>query len=142
MQLPDGTARLLYLPAVRGQTCAGQPPEIWLGTPETRQAEHLWTIDQGMPGVMGTTYTLPRAFLWSPQSNHVFLYEGDACGLGGNWRVDLDASQAQQLPITGRLLTWAPQGIVTQNRDSFALALWNESGEKIGEILFTTPNPA
>jgi hypothetical protein len=42
--LPDGSRRLLFATAERGDTAATQPPVIWMGEPESGQIEAIWTI--------------------------------------------------------------------------------------------------
>jgi Tol biopolymer transport system component len=141
--LPDGTRRLLFATAERGDTAPTQPPVIWMADPESGYAEAIATIDQGrtVPKYGTAIYDIPRDFLWSPRSEREFIYLADGAALGGVWRVDLDAGTAEplggteSLARTGlRLVAWTPEGIVIQNQD--ALWLLDESGEVRGEIRF------
>lgn len=126
--LPDASRHLLFVTAERGDTAATQPPVIWMGEPESGQAEAIWTIDQGKDWskgeLTGTLYDIPRDFLWSPHSDQTFIYLADGAALGGVWRVDLEAEKAEpfgkaeSLGRTGlRLLAWATEGIVIQSQD-------------------------
>jgi len=142
--LPDGSRRLLFATTGRGDTVATEPPVIWMADPESGQAEAIWSIDQGKDwskGEMtGTIYDTPRDFLWSPHSEHEFIYLAGAV-LGGVWHVDLEMGKAkplrqvESLGRTGlRLLTWVPEGIVIQSQD--VIWLLDENGEVQGEIRF------
>jgi len=148
--LPNGTRRLLFATAERGDTAPGSPPVIWAGDVESGQAEAIWTIDRGADWswgeIAGTIYDIPRTFLWSPRSEREFVYLADGAALGGVWRVDLDAGTANSLgalePVkrTGlHLLAWTSEGIVVQNQD--ALWLVDEDGEVRGEIRFREETP-
>jgi len=143
--LPDASRHLLFVTAERGDTAATQPPVIWMGEPESGQAEAIWTIRQGKDWskgeLTGTLYDIPRDFLWSPHSDQTFIYLADGAALGGVWRVDLEAEKAEPLGKvesvgrTGlRLLAWTPEGIVIQNQDG--LRLLDENGEVQGEMRF------
>jgi hypothetical protein len=141
--LPDGTQRLLFATAERGDTAPMQPPVVWTADPESGHAEAIATINQGrtVPKYGTAIYDIPRDFLWSPRSEREFVYLADGAALGGVWRVDLDAGTAgplggtESLARTGlRLVAWTPEGIVIQNQD--ALWLLVESGEVLGEIRF------
>ena len=142
--LPDGSRRLLFTTRDWGDSVAKSPPVIWMADPESGQAEAIWSIDQGKDwskGEMtGTIYHTPREFLWSPRSEHGFIYLAGAV-LGGVWHVDLETGkaeplgEAESLGRTGlRLLAWATEGIVIQGQD--VIWLLDEKGEIRGEIRF------
>jgi hypothetical protein len=136
--LPDGSPRLLYSVAGRGDTCPPPPAVIWLADPISRSAQAIWTL--GGPDADGPfACSMPGSFLWSPQATGVLLYQDGAAV----WRLDVEARQAAQLPITGSLLSWRPEGIVTQDISygPRVLRLWSETGELLGEIDFPNASP-
>jgi hypothetical protein len=136
--LPSGAQRLLFLGPGKGM------PTIWQADPEIKQAKAIWTVKHGETYTKGTTisgtlYATPDDFLWSPQSDHEFVY----LAAGAVWRVDMETGQdVQVVQFTagaGRLLVaWTAQGLVEQSWKWDAnwnkLSLWNEAGEVVGEI--------
>ncbi|NPV09226.1 MAG: hypothetical protein HPY83_14870 [Anaerolineae bacterium] len=146
VRLPDGSRKLLFATGQRVSTAVAEPPVIWVADPETEQAEQALVVSQGRDQGKSTAYDLPRQFLWSPVSSDEFLYLADGAGLGGIWTVDLATHTSSPVPGTeslgdmaGRILAWAPEGIVT--KDAETLRLLSETGEPIGEIVLGDSAP-
>lgn len=142
--LPDGSLRLLFVAAKREMSLATEPPVIWLASPESRQADAVWTVTSGRAlespeGHVTFSYDLPLDLFWSPTSVHELVFLAHASAPGGVWRVDLEAKSVDRVPapedVHRRLLAWMAQGIVTQSGNS--ISLLDQTGAVKGEISFS-----
>jgi len=141
--LPDGTLRVLFATVERADTAISQPPVIWLADPDSGQAKTIGMVEQSRTILESdlTIYDMPLNLIWSPYSEHTFIYLANGVAVGGVWRVDLDKEtttplgKAETWGRTGvQLLAWTPEGIVLQSQDT--LQLLGEDGEIRGEIHF------
>lgn len=134
ISLPNGAPRILFVDGKTGvgTTVGIQPPDIWMGDPETRQAKAIWTINHGVTFITETTYYLPGQFLWSPSSENEFVYFLPGSGI---WKVDL-LNQTEQLLVEkgDSLWAWTPAGIIMSDNSAGVLQLVNEFGVVQGEI--------
>jgi hypothetical protein len=136
IRLPDGTQRILYYLTGRGV----QPSVIWMGDPESRQAEAIWTVEHGSTWPSSDSeikYDSPVDILWSSKSNHEFIYSAGH----DVWRVNLETGKEKLIWETSyrNLLTWTTKGIVTWSKDEGIIQLLDESGEVQGEIRLSEP---
>jgi hypothetical protein len=137
ISLPNGAPRILFVDGKQapGLTVGIQPPDIWMGNPETRQAKAIWTITHGVAynnkGTPDTDYYFPEEILWSPSSENEFVYSL----LGDIWKVDLLNQTEQHLvEKSKRLWAWTPAGIIMSDNSTGVLQLVNEFGVVQGEI--------
>ncbi len=128
--LPDGTLRVLFATVERADTAISQPPVIWMADPDSGQAETIGVIEQSrtIPKSDLPIYDMPLDFLWSPHSEHTFIYLTNGVAVGGVWRVDLDKEtttplgKAESWGKSGaQLLVWTAEGIVVQSQDALQL---------------------
>lgn len=110
--MPDGTQRVAFVGSDARSVARSEPPDVWLGDPESGEARIIWTVSQGETFADGwSVYDVPVDFLWSPRSEFEFAYLGDGAAFGGGWRVDVENQQISQL-IAGNvgLVSWAEEG--------------------------------
>ena len=141
--LADGTIRILFVAAGRGDRTATAPPTIWSGDPDSGQAERIGVVEQGRTVAERdlTIYDLPTDILLSPSSKKKVVYLTGGMAAGGIWQLDTETEKSTLLnapEIRGvdgaRLLAWTPGGLVVKDRDT--LRLLDENGETQGEIRF------
>ncbi len=119
--LPDGTPRILFFDGGQapGGTVFVNPPVLWMGDPESRQSEAIWTIDHGeSTGKGDPVYWIPNNILWSKREEKEFIYV-----LSGKvWHVDLSTSKEELLGTADpHLLAWTANGVVSQNQGDIHL---------------------
>jgi hypothetical protein len=134
--MPDGKQRVVFVGTDARVAARSDPPDVWLGDPESGEARIVWMASQGKTFADGSSvYDVPVDFLWSPRSEREFVYLGDGAAFGGVWRVDVESRQADNL-MAGNvgLVAWAEEGVVVQSEE--AIWLLGEAGEIRGEFRF------
>jgi hypothetical protein len=139
VSLPDGSRRISFVTMQRAMTMVTEPPRIWLGDPQTGEAELVWTVTESLSRNGYSIYNIPAQIAWSPGSPHRFAYLEGCGALGGLWLVDADTSESMLLAEADppdchslSLLSWAAEGIVVL--EDGVLRLLSEAGEELGRL--------
>ena len=136
VQMPGGTARALfaYVEQGPGSTVFGKAPILYLGDPESQEAETIWSAEKhGIPDSSGFVYyASPNDVVFSPVSEDKFLLSLN----GELWAVEKGGKEQLLANFVSRLISWMPEGIVFLDEYHGTLQLVDETGRVLGKIIF------